>query len=141
MDMSTALANINWLAVIAAALSRFVIGGLWYSPALFSKAWMQENNFTDESMKANPPNMVLIFGTTFILALIACVNLAMFLGGPETDAAFGMTAGALIGIGWIATSVGTHYLFERKSMRHFLINAGYDVVAYIVMGLIIGIWR
>lgn len=139
--MSTAMANINWLAVLAAALSRFVIGGLWYSPALFAKAWMAENNFTDESMKANPPNMVMVFGTTFVLSLIACINLAMFLAGPETDAAFGMTAGALIGIGWIATSVGTHYLFERKSLRHFFINAGYDIVAYIVMGLIIGLWR
>ena len=30
--------EINWLAVLAAAVSSFVLGGLWYS-ALFAKAW------------------------------------------------------------------------------------------------------
>ena len=29
---------INYLAVLVAAVSTFVIGGLWYSPLLFQKA-------------------------------------------------------------------------------------------------------
>ena len=30
---------INWLAVVAAALSMFVLGAVWYSPVLFVKQW------------------------------------------------------------------------------------------------------
>jgi hypothetical protein len=47
MDFST----INYLAVLVAALSTFVLGGLWYSPMLFGKAWMQLNNFTDADLQ------------------------------------------------------------------------------------------
>ena len=130
--------KLNWLAVFAAALSTFLIGGIWYSPALFGKAWMKENGFTEESMKNS--NMAKIFGLSFVLGLIASINLAMFLG-PETNVGLGAFYGFLAGFGWVATFVGTHYLFERKSFRLFLINAGYSVVALTVMGIIIGAWR
>ena len=131
-------APFNILAVLVAALSTFLIGGLWYSPAVFGKAWMKENGFTEESMKNS--NMVKIFGLAFVLGLIAAVNLAMFLGqeGTVADGAF---YGFLAGFGWVATFVGTHYLFERKSFRLFLINAGYSVVALTVMGVIIAAWK
>lgn len=130
--------EVNWLAVLVAALSTFLIGGLWYSPAVFGKAWMKENGFTEESMKGS--NMVKIFGLAFILGLIASVNLAMFLG-PTGDASMGAFYGFLAGFGWVATFVGTHYLFERKSFKLFLINAGYSVVSLTVMGTILGAWK
>ena len=130
--------HLNWLAVFAAALSTFLIGGIWYSPALFGKAWMKENGFTEESMKSS--NMAKIFGLSFVLGLIASINLAMFLG-PDTNVGLGAFYGFLAGFGWVATFVGTHYLFERKSFKLFLINAGYSVVALTVMGVIIGAWR
>jgi hypothetical protein len=129
---------VNWLAVLVAALSTFLIGGLWYSPALFGKAWMKENGFTEEGMKNS--NMVKIFGLAFLLGLVASVNLAMFLG-PDNGAMMGAFYGFLAGFGWVATFVGTHYLFERKSFKLFLINAGYSIVALTVMGVIIGAWK
>ena len=128
----------NIWAVLVAALSTFLIGGLWYSPAVFGKAWMKENGFTEESMKNS--NMVKIFGLAFVLGLIAAINLAMFMG-PENDPGMGALWGFLAGFGWVATFVGTHYLFERKSFRLFLINAGYSVVALTVMGVILAAWK
>ena len=44
--------NINHLAVIACAIANLALGALWYSPAMFYKAWKKENNFTDEQLKA-----------------------------------------------------------------------------------------
>lgn len=131
-------ANLNYWAILAAALSTFLIGGLWYSPAVFGKAWMAENGFTEESLKNG--NMAKIFGLAFLLGLIAAVNLAMFLGN-ESSIANGAFYGFLAGFGWVATFVGTHYLFERKSFRLFLINAGYAVVALTVMGVILAAWK
>ncbi len=52
-----------------------------------------------------------------------------------------MMAGGLAGIGWVAASLGINYLFERKSLRLFLINGGYNAVTYIVAGGIIGAWK
>ncbi len=130
--------QVNWLAVFAAALSTFLIGGIWYSPIAFGNAWMRENGFTEESLK--DANMIKIFGFAFVLGLVASINLAMFLG-PTDGAAMGAFYGFLAGFGWVATFVGMHYLFERKSFTIFLINAGFSVVSLTIMGLIIGVWR
>ncbi|HTE29699.1 MAG TPA: DUF1761 domain-containing protein [Chryseolinea sp.] len=130
--------QLNYWAVLVSSLSAFVIGGIWYSPAVFGKPWMRENGFTEESMKGG--NMVKIFGLTFLLGLIAAINLAMYMG-PENRPAMGAMWGFLAGFGWVATFVGMHYLFERKSFTLFLINAGYSVVALTVMGTILAAWK
>ena len=130
--------QLNYWAILVSALSTFLIGGLWYSHAVFGKVWMRENGFTEEDMKKG--NMVKIFGLAFLLGLIAAINLAMFMG-HESDPAMGALWGFLAGFGWVATFVGTHYLFERKSFKLFLINAGYSIVALTAMGIIITAWK
>lgn len=126
--------ELNYLAILLAALSTFLLGGLWYSPAAFGKAWMKENGFTEEDLKKG--SMLKIFGLAFVLALISAINLAMFMG-PEKEVSMGAAYGFAAGFGWVATFVGTHYLFERKSFKLFLINAGYSIVALTIMGVII----
>lgn len=130
--------QINFLAVIAAAASSFLIGALWYSPVLFGNAWMQENGFKEEDLKS--ANMAKIFGGAFILSFIIALNLAAFLGA-ESDIMFGIFAGAAAGIGWVAASLGILYLFERKSLKLFFINAGYHAVTFTIMGAILGAWK
>lgn len=130
--------DINYLAVAAAAVASFVIGGLWYSPVLFGKAWMQENGLSEEKIRSS--NMAVIFGVSFVLSVIISFNLAAFLG-KDAGLVWGLTAGGLAGIGWVAASLGILYLFERKSFRLFMINAGYQAVTYVVAGGIIGAWQ
>lgn len=132
------MSQINFLAVFVAALSSFLLGGLWYSPILFANAWMKENGFSEEDMKN--ASMGKIFGGSFVFALIISFNLAAFIG-PESDLAFGLFAGFAAGFGWVAMSFGITYLFERRSFKLFLINAGYQVVTYTIMGAILGVWR
>jgi hypothetical protein len=131
--------HVNWLAVLAAGASTFVIGGLWYSPFLFGRAWMRVNNL-DEAQLAKS-NMVKIFGLSFLFALIMAANLAAFLAEPKTTASWGATAGFLAGFGWVTLSIATIALFERRSWKYTLINGGYMTVSFVVMGLILGAWR
>lgn len=135
MDFST----LNWFAIVAATIASFVIGGLWYSPILFGKLWMAEIGTTEEELKKS--NQGKIFGLTFIFSFIMSVNLAMFLNDSATTAAWGATAGFLAGFGWVAMAIFVNGLFERRSARYMLINAGYFVVSFIVIGLILGAWR
>ena len=137
MDFQQSLESINYLAVLVAALSAFIIGGLWYS-VLFAKPWMVENGFDDEQLKKG--NMGMIFGGSFILSFVISFVLVLFLG-PERDALFGAMAGLLAGLFWVATAMGITYLFERKSLKLYLINAGYHVITFTVMGFILGVWR
>ena len=131
--------HINWLAVLAASISTFVLGGLWYSPALFGRAWMTENNLNDAALAKS--NMAKIFGLSFVFAVIMAANLAAFLAEPKTTASWGATAGFLAGFGWVTLGIATIALFERRSAKYVLINGGYMTVAFVVMGLIIGAWR
>lgn len=135
MDLST----LNIPAVLLAAVVAFVIGGLWYSPVLFGKAWMQENQLSEEDLRSG--NSTRIFGFAFLWSLIMAFNLAMFLNDPGTTASWGATAGFLAGFGWIAMGIFIIGLFERRSTRYMLINGAYMVVALTLMGLIIGWWR
>ena len=129
---------INWLAVIAAAISTFVIGGLWYSPALFGKRWQVAANVSDEAMKASKP--AVIFGLAFVLSLLMAANLAFFVAGvPDLGAVIGYSVAA--GLGWAAFGLSVIALFERRPLAYHLINGGYLTVAFAVMGRILGIWR
>lgn len=130
--------QINYLAVAVAAISTFVIGGLWYSPLLFHKAWMRESRLNDADLKGGEAR---VFGIAFVLAVVMAANLAAFLSGPDTTVAWGATAGALTGVGWIAPAIATIALFERRSFTYIAINGGYFIVAFIVMGAILGAWR
>lgn len=130
--------TINWLAVLVAGISAFILGGVWYSPALFGNAWMKENNMTLEEVRRG--NKGKIFGWAFILALIMAVNLAMFLADPKTDIVWGTTAGLLAGI-WVFAGIAITGLFEHKTARYIFVNGGYQLIALGLMGAIIGVWR
>lgn len=134
MNVATAFNEINWLLILIAAISSFVIGGIWYGP-LFGKAWMKEFGFTTEDLKKR--KLVKVFGTSLILMLIAAINLAMFIG-TDTNISYGATAGFLAGLGWVGTLLGVIYLFEMRSFKAWLINAGYCIVSLTTMGAILG---
>lgn len=132
-------ANINYLAVLVAAFSTFLLGGLWYSPLLFGKAWMRVNDFSEAELEKF--SKARMFGWSSVFALVMAFNLAMFLASPDTNVVWGMTAGALAGLGWVAMSVGIIGVFENKSWLYIAINGGYMVIAFVLMGAILGAWR
>jgi len=135
MDFS----KINFIAVLVAAVSTFILGGLWYSPLLFGKAWMRVNNFSETDVAAF--SKARMFGWAFVFALVMSLNLAMFLAGPGTNVVWGIAAGALAGVGWVAMAVAIIGVFENKSWAYIAINGGYMILAFCGMGAILGAWR
>ncbi|HVN93472.1 MAG TPA: DUF1761 domain-containing protein [Terracidiphilus sp.] len=131
------LSTLNYWAVFAAALSAFLIGGLWYSPLLFLRVWARANGFSADPPKAGPK----VFALAFLFSLVMAFNLAMFLNDAKTTAAWGATAGFLAGFGWAAMSIAIVALFERRPASYAIINGGYVTVALTLMGLILGAWR
>ncbi len=130
--------EVNVLAILAAALASFVLGGLWYSPMLFAKAWQREAGVSDAQMRN--ANMGLIFGLAFVLSLVAAFVFALFLG-PRPPMALGLGAGFSAGLCWVASSFGINYLFERRSFKLFLINGGYHTLQFTLIGLILALWH
>ena len=130
--------EVNYFAIVAAALAAFVLGGLWYSPVLFGKAWQREVGLSDDELKRG--NMARIFGTSLILSLIASFVFALFLG-PRPPMSLGLGAGFAAGLCWVASSFGMNYLFARRSFKLFLIDGGFHTLQFTVIGLILALWH
>ena len=130
--------EINYLAVVVAALATFVLGGLWYSPVLFGKAWQREVGLCDEQLARG--GMARIFAAALALSLIAAVVFALFLG-PRPKMPLGLGAGFAAGLCWVASSFGINYLFARRSLRLFLIDGGYHTLQFTLIGVILALFH
>jgi hypothetical protein len=130
--------HINLLAVFAAATSAFLLGGLWYSPVLFAKPWMREAGLSETQVRSG--NRAIIFGGAFALSLVAASVFALFLG-PAPSFGLALGAGSSAGLCWVAASLGINYLFERRSLKLFLINGGYCTLQFTLYGLVLGLWH
>lgn len=130
--------GVNLLAVLAAAISAFVIGGIWYSSLVFGKVWKSANQFRAGDPKSSPG---MTFSISFVLSVIMATNLAFFLNDPKTTAVWGATAGFLAGFGWVTMGIGIVSLFEGRPFKYVLVNGGYLTIALVTMGAILGAWR
>lgn len=128
--------DLNWLAVIAAAVSAFVLGGIWYGP-LFKRAWCREAGIDPDSAPAHPAR---IFAVAFACSLLASLIFAVFLG-HEASAADGFGAGFVVGLFFVAMSFGINYAFAQRSLKMWMIDSGYHIAQFCLYGLILGAWH
>jgi len=130
--------SVNFWAVLGATVAAAFAGGFWYSPLLFAKAWMRECGLDEEAGKRRNP--ALLFGASFLLNFVAALVFAICIGrNPGVVPA--AEAGLVLGVFWVATSVGMNYLFEGRSLKLFCITAGYHVLRFTLIGLVLGIWN
>jgi len=134
------LGNINFLAVVVSALSAFIVGWVWYGP-LFGKLWMKLNGFTEEELKEGGMSMPVMMLLNYIATALAALAIAVLLSGHESSALMGVVVGLVISIFWIGTNRLNDVLYERKPFALFLINVGYNVVIFAIMGGILGAWH
>jgi hypothetical protein len=137
MDASLALSHIRWVAVAVAAIVGFPLGALWYGP-LFGRSWMATTGISKE--RTQQANMARIYGATLLLNLVIATSLAMLIG-PEATLLDGLFAGFMGGLTFVAAAFGVSYLFEFRPLKLWLINAGFQVVVFSVMGTILGAWH
>ena len=128
--------SIDIVAALVAALGSFVVGGLWYG-SLFQKPWMRHSGVTPERGEAQ--NKALVFGLAYLLNYIAAAGLSMLMG-DHSGWGVGLHTGLLTGVFFVAPALGVIYLFEARSFVHWLLNAGYQVVTFGLMGTIVGAW-
>jgi hypothetical protein len=115
-----------------------VVGSIWYSPIMFSRIWQREVRLTDADIRGG--NFAMIFAAAFVLSLIAAILLAAFLG-PNPPLANAVVAGLVIGLGFVGTSLGINYLFEKRSLTLWMINTGFHTLEFVVIGLVLGLWH
>ncbi len=140
------LADLNWLAIIVATLAAFAAGAIWFGPKTFFPVWWKLMGKDPSADPGANSNMVVVFASTFVGALVQAFTLAIIIHFVSAgDATFGALAGALtgllVGLGLGAASSLSHRLFAGVGFRVWLIEVGSDVVNLTIMGVILGAWR
>lgn len=134
------LNQLNWVAVLAAAVASFATGAIWYSQAVFGKQWMKGAGLSKKDVEN--PDMVKTMGGGAVTVLLTSVALAVVFDVLAlTGLVNGALLGALVALGFIVTNKVMHNLFEMKSNNYILITAAGDVVALAVMGAVLGLLR
>ncbi|MES1216531.1 MAG: DUF1761 domain-containing protein [Bacteroidota bacterium] len=140
--MNTALlSHINWLAVIVASVAYFMIGGLWYSKALFGSKWatLQKIDMNDPNMKKGVAAMMFY---SFLLMLVNVIGLAIFTVRLDlTIISSGVKLGVMAGLFFSVTAVSISFIYERKPTALHFITGGYLLAGNIVAAVILAAWR
>ncbi|KZN32203.1 DUF1761 domain-containing protein [Pseudoalteromonas luteoviolacea] len=127
--------EVNIVAVVLAALSSFLLGGLWYSPLMFQQAWLEGAGLTELDLKS--ANHKVIFLGSFLLCIVASIGVAVLVG-KSPSVLDTMVLGLSIGVIFVATSFGISYLFEQRPLKLFLVNAGYHTLQFTLIGFVVG---
>lgn len=138
------LPHVNYLAVLVAAVVIFILGGLWYSKALFAKRWVALMGKSDEELKSASAssNMPLMFIGAFICGFLIAWTLAIVINHfPPFTAGRGAILGTLCWLGFAATTSFATALFSMQPKQLWLINSGYNLVSLVIAGLILAVWR
>ncbi len=133
------IADINYVAVLVAALIFMAVGFVWYSLSVFGKTWMKEVGLKEADLKAGP-------GTGYAFAMLAGLVQAYVLAHfvdyvYATTWVDGLTVGLWVGVGFTAMAIGANYVFARRSAQLWLIDAGYFVTSLALAGALLAVWN
>ena len=136
--------HLNYWAVLVSTVAIFALGGLWYSPALFSKRWVALMGKSDEEMKAasaGSPMPLLLLGA-FLCGLLISFAMAVVVSHfPPHNAVRGIEIGVFCWIGFAASTSLATALFSMAPKQLWMINSGYNLVSFVMAGLITSVWR
>ena len=128
--------DVNWLAVVLAAVVNMVVGFLWYGP-LFGERWLKMIGKTADEIDDDPTMYVI----TTLTALITAYSLAVLIGA---SGASGFASGALIGLFvWVgigATGTLVYTTFEGPPRDVWRLHALYQATVFIISGAILAVW-
>ena len=133
--------DVNYLAVLSAAIASMVVGFLWYGP-LFGKLWVKMMSFDKKKMdEAKKKRMGKTYVLAFLTSLIMSYVLAHFVDYVEAmTIADGAVLGFWLWIGFFATTQIGSVLWEGKPVKLYLINTLHYLVALVVMAAILAVW-
>ena len=131
-----AFGDINWLAVVVAAVAFFILGAIWYAPPVLGKAWMRAANVRPQG----GPNPML-FAATFVLYLVTAAAIALLAAATGAESVGdGIALGAVIGVGIAFPGVLSPSLYEQRPAAYVWINGLYVILASILIAVIVTLW-
>jgi surface polysaccharide O-acyltransferase-like enzyme len=141
---ASSFVGINFWAVLVSAIACMIIGFAWYSPILFANPWMRLMGI-DPNDKAKLAEMQKeagkLYALSFLASIVSAVVLAKIIDVTTViTIPYGMKVGFAVWVGFVTTVQLTGALFSKQPTKLYLINTGYQLVCYLVMGGILAKW-
>ena len=130
---------INWLAVLVAAIIRMAVGFAWYSPPLLLKPWQALTGVTPETMKAGLGKAMVVDVIASLVMSFALANIIVV--ANISDWLNGALAGFWVWLGFQATLLLSLWGYENRSLKLIAINLGNNLIALLLMGALLAVWR
>ncbi len=134
------LQTFNYLAILVSAVILWLLGAVWYSPALFAKPWMEL--LAIKKGEGKQSSLIVGMVASFIGDLVLSFILAhIIIWAHATGFANGCVLGVLAWIGFIAAPNLPQGIYEGRPFKLFAINSGYWLVGLFIVGGLLGAWR
>jgi len=130
--------HLHFAPILVAAIAKMALGALWYSNALFFKPWLRLSGITEEQVKQRFGKAL---ATDFIGSLLMALVLFHTIRWADAHAALeGLFIGFLNWLGFVAVATVSTVTYERKPVKLYLLNNGYQLVSLLAMGAILAVW-
>jgi hypothetical protein len=134
------LPNVNYLAVLVSGVLIFMLGGLWYSPALFAKKWTALMGRSEAENQAS--GVPILFLQAFLCGLLSAYAIAVLLNHfINLTPLRGAMIGAFCWLGFAGASSYANAIFAKKPTALWLIDTGFNLVSFVLAGVILSVWR
>jgi len=137
--------TVNYWAIASGAVLSMVIGAIWYGP-LFGKKWMEivgVNSNDLEARKKMQKSAGLLYGVQFVLTLFQVLILAHLIA--DTELVGGLERSLWIWAAFIIPTLAGAVMWTNESGKlkwaRFLIQGGYQLVLFILFGLLLQYWK
>lgn len=136
--MTLPIVEMNYWAILLAAMVNLGIGAAWYSPWMFGGPWLKVRG------KSEPDRFQFQVGYVTTAVASLCLAFALSYAVRQLEAITvleGMKVGLFISMGLVVTRLAPHYAFEGRHTALFFIDAGFDVAGLVMMSTILTIWQ
>lgn len=130
---------INWWAVVVAAIIRLAVGAIWYSPVGFGPMWQRTVGISQAQVMAAMPRAIAVDAIGSLLMAFILLHAVTYAGA--SDLLLGAAVGALNWLGFVAVVLIATNVYEQRPMRSAYIGAGFNLVALVLMGAVLAVWR
>jgi hypothetical protein len=134
------LGDLNWLAVIVAAVAYWILGAIWYAQPVFGNAWIRAGGIeiTEGQRPGAAVYIIPLIGN--FLAVVATAMLAVATG--TTEAADAIVLGLVVWGGYAVSLTLNSATFDTRPqpVTYFLISVGYHLVGLVGAALIVTLW-
>lgn len=134
--------DVNYLPIVVAAVVSMVLGGIWYSPLLFGKIWMNLQGLKMSDMEKHKDKMGQSYALGFLMSLVMSFVLAQFLVLADVSVLNeGLEVGFWLWLGFIGTVTLGSVLWENKPFKLYLLNNAYNLLSMLLMAGILTLWQ